>query len=92
MSYHGGQNGTVAQPQFREIRVDGSSNPDNDLCITVKCNEKKLFNIEKPKKRFVCQMVYDYKIENSKICLTTASAFVPDGYRNVCYVKNYKHI
>ena len=92
MSYRGGQNGTVAQPRFHKIIVDGSSNPDNDLCITVKCNEKELFNIEKPKKRFVCQMHYDYKIDdNGKICLTTASAFVPDGHKNVSYIKNYKH-
>ena len=83
MSYRGGQNGTVAQPRFHKIIVDGSSNPDNDLCITVKCNEKELFNIEKPKKQFVCQMYYDYKIEKGKICLTTASAFVPDGCENV---------
>lgn len=93
MSYRGGQNGKVdVQPQFREVIVDGSSDPDNDLCITVKCNEKKLFNIKKPKKWFVCQMHYDYKIDdNGSICLTTASAFVPDGHKNVCYIKNYKH-
>ena len=83
ISYRGGQNGTVVQPQFREIIADGSSNPDNNLCITVECNKERLFSIKKLKKRSVCQMHYEYKIEKGKICLTTASAFVPDGCENV---------
>lgn len=90
MSYRGGQNDTVVQPQFCEIIVNGSSDPDNNLCITVECNEERLFSIEKQKKRFVCQMHYEYKIEKGKICLTTASAFVPDGCENVSY--NYKEL
>ena len=93
MSYHGAhdQNGTVVQPKFHKIIVDGSSDPDNDFSFTVQCNGKKLFHIEKPKKRLVCQMVYkpaEYKIEDgNKICLTTASAFVTtDGSKNVSLI------
>lgn len=87
MSYRGDQNGTVVQPQFHEIKVDGSSKPDKDLSLTVKCNKKDFFDIKKPKKKYICQMFYNYTSVNGNISLTTASAFVPNEHRTVSYIK-----
>ena len=85
MSYRGGQN----EPQFHNIDIDSSSIPHNDLDITVECNGKE-FKIKKSRKRCICQMFYDYKIdhENGDIHLTTASAFVPVGHKIVSYNKS----
>ena len=85
-----GENDT--KPKFCEINVNGQSNPDSNLDVSVKHEEEELFKIKRQKKQYFCQMFYDFKKEENDnyIYLTTACAFFtedPEQHEVSCIIK-----